>query len=115
MTSVGKFNKTIQKKFTSGPANAKYFHHDIQNELLDVMANMIRGQVIEEVKLAGHFALIVDESKGISKTEQISVVLCNLDNGDEHEDFLDLTPADGLDAESLHETIKQTLVKCKMD
>ncbi|KAK0156605.1 hypothetical protein N1851_000037 [Merluccius polli] len=46
-------------------------HHDIQNELIEIMAKMVRGQVIEKVKLGEHFALMVDETKDISKKEQI--------------------------------------------
>lgn len=40
------------------------------------MANTIRGQISSGVRDAKLFALMVGESKDLSKTEQVSVVLC---------------------------------------
>ena len=39
------------------------------------LADMVREQIVEEVKTRGQFALIVDETKDVSKTERISFVL----------------------------------------
>ena len=36
------FDVTVDKKLASNPSNAKYTYHDIQNELFDIMADMIR-------------------------------------------------------------------------
>ena len=44
------------------------------------MADMVRKQISDEIKEAGHFAIMVDESKDISKKEQISVVVRYLHN-----------------------------------
>lgn len=67
------------------------------------------------MELGERFTLIVDESKNIRKTVQISVISRYLNSGDVHEAFLDLTPPNSLDAESLHMTIRQTLAKYKID
>ncbi|XP_063765900.1 zinc finger MYM-type protein 1-like [Eleginops maclovinus] len=112
---LGKFDTIVSKKLSSGPGNAKYMHHDIQDELIDVMASMVREQVSNEVKLGEHFALMVDETKDVSKKEQISVALRYLNNDMIHEEFLDFISAEGLDAESLHKSVKQTLAKCSID
>ena len=112
---IGKFDKTVAQKISDNPRNAKYTHHDIQNEILDIMANMIRDQISSEVQDAEMFALMVDESKDLSKTEQVSVVLRYVKNDKAVEEFLHFTPADGLDAESLFATIKDTLSKCYID
>uniref|UniRef100_H2ZYF9 TTF-type domain-containing protein n=1 Tax=Latimeria chalumnae TaxID=7897 RepID=H2ZYF9_LATCH len=109
------FNSVVKKKLSDGPGNAKYVHHDIQNEVLDIMANVIRKQISEEVKAAEHFALQVDECKDISKKDQISIVVHYLNNDSIHEEFLHFTPADGLDADSLLEKIKHMLSKCNID
>ena len=52
------------------------------------------------------------KTKDVSKKEQISVVLRYLNNENIHEEFLDFIPADGLDAQSLLKSVKQTLAKC---
>ena len=70
------------------PKNAKYTSPKIQNEVLQLLADMIRKQIIEEVKSSEHFALIVDETKDISKTEQISFVFRYFWHGCVHESFL---------------------------
>uniref|UniRef100_H3B6V4 TTF-type domain-containing protein n=1 Tax=Latimeria chalumnae TaxID=7897 RepID=H3B6V4_LATCH len=112
---LGNFDSVVKKKLSDGPGNAKYVHHDIQNEVVDIMANMIRKQISEEVKAAEHFALQVDECKGISKKEQISIVVRYLNNDSIHEEFLHFTPAEDLDVDSLLEKIKHTLSKCNID
>ncbi|XP_076372892.1 zinc finger MYM-type protein 1-like [Tachypleus tridentatus] len=63
----------LDKKL-SGPANDKYTHDDIQNEQLDIITGMIRKDISKEVMEAEHFALIVDETKDVSKEEQLSIV-----------------------------------------
>lgn len=85
---------------------------NFQNELIDIMASMVREQVSNKVKLGGHSALMVDEKKML---KQLSVVLCYLNNDSIHEEFPDFIPADGLDAQSLLKSVKHTLAKCDID
>ncbi|XP_076321993.1 zinc finger MYM-type protein 1-like [Tachypleus tridentatus] len=59
---ISRYDEIVKNK-PSGPGNAKYTHHDIQNELLDIIAGMIRKDINKEVMEAGHFALMVDETK----------------------------------------------------
>ncbi|CAK6982924.1 zinc finger MYM-type protein 1-like%2C partial [Scomber scombrus] len=98
---IAKFDPTVDKKLATNPSNAKYAHHDIQNEIFAVMAEMIRKKISDEVRDAVCFAVLVDES--ISKKEQISVIVRYLqpESGEVHEEFLHFTAADGLDADSL--------------
>ena len=117
LSVIGKFDTTVKKKLENNPSNAKYVHHDVQNEIINVMAEMIRKQLRDEIKDAEHFAILVDESRDISKKEQISVIVRYLNTESERvvEEFLHFTPADGLDADSLFASIKQTLSRCGID
>lgn len=117
LSVIGKFDTTVKKKLENNPSNAKYVHHDVQSEIINVMAEMIRKQLRDEIKDAEHFAILVDESKDISKKEQISVIVRYLNTESERvvEEFLHFTPADGLDADSLFASIKQTLSRCGID
>ena len=56
---------------------------------------------MEEVKTSGQFALIVDETKDVSKTEQISFVLRYFYNESVYESFLMFQAAEYLDTRSL--------------
>ena len=91
----------MEKKLRSGPGNAKYIQHDIQNKLLAIIAEIIRKDIASEVMEAEHFALMVDETKDVSKQEQLPIVVRYLHEESIHEEFLDFTAAEGLNADSL--------------
>lgn len=59
---IAKFDPTVDRKLATNPSNAKYTHHDIQNEIFAVMAEMIRKKISDEVRDAECFAVLVDES-----------------------------------------------------
>lgn len=111
---ISRYDDIVKKKIT-GSGNAKYTHHDIQNELLDIIANMIRKAISSEVMEAEHFALMVDETKDVSKQEQLSIVVRYMHQEKIHEEFLDFTAAEGLDADSLLNKILETLASCGID
>lgn len=52
-------------------SNAKYTSHHIQNEILEVLAEMVRKDTVEEVKQSGVFSILADESKDLKKQEHI--------------------------------------------
>ncbi|MGH0144470.1 UNVERIFIED_CONTAM: hypothetical protein FKN15_061565 [Acipenser sinensis] len=51
----------IQKMLKYGPKTATYTHSSIQNELVSVMANIVREKIRSEIETSECFALIVDE------------------------------------------------------
>ena len=63
--------------------NKKYCHYTspaIQNEIISILAQITRGDIINEIKEAGIFSMMLDETSGVSKDEQLSascsVMLC---------------------------------------
>lgn len=89
---IAKFDPIVDKKLATNPLNAKYTHHDIQNEIFAVMAVMIRKMISDEVRDAKCFAVLVDESKDTSIKEQISVIIWHLQP--ESGELLHFTAAD---------------------
>ncbi|XP_076314932.1 uncharacterized protein LOC143227363 [Tachypleus tridentatus] len=73
LNMISGYDEIVKKKL-SGSSNAKYTYHDIQNELLDIIAGIIRKDISKEVMEAEHFALMVDKTKDVSKQEQLSIV-----------------------------------------
>jgi len=112
---VVQHDKTISDRFNCDSVVTRYTSKDIQNEILSVMADMVREHVIDEVKQSVYFSVLVDETKDVSKKEQLSFVLRFFANGDIHECFVDFKPATGLDAESLSEEILKTLQQYGLD
>ncbi len=106
LSLVAKHDQIVAKKIKYGPKNAKYTHHSIQTALLDIMANMVRNEIRDEISQATYFALLVDESKDVSKKEQILFVLRYVLSGMIHEEFVGMKSAThGLDSASLTTSI----------
>ena len=72
---VSRHDEIVYKRLEEGPSNAKYVSPQIQNELLDLMGKMVRESIGAKVRNAGVYAIMADESKDISKVEQLSIAL----------------------------------------
>ena len=57
---VGKHDE-VASCLRDGPKNATYTSHDIQNELLHILAKNVRQVICMEVKNSGYYNIIVDE------------------------------------------------------
>ena len=102
---VAKHDKIVATKIRSGPNNAKYTHHTVQNALLGIMAEMVVQEISSEICSAQYFSVLADESKDMSKKEQVSVIVRYLFRGSIHEEFVGLTETQSLNAQGLTDTI----------
>jgi len=66
----------VRNRLSNLPKNAVYTSPQIQNDLLDIMAVMVQDSITSEVQNAGVFSILADESKDISKQEQLVLILC---------------------------------------
>ena len=75
------------------------------------MGEMVREKICTEVKDAGVYSILADETKDSSKTEQMAIVVRYVDVKEAkiHERFLTFVEVSNLDAESLTEYIMDTL------
>lgn len=112
---VIRHNTSISERFRVGPLTNRYTSKDIQNEILFTLSDMVRDQIIMEVKESIYFSILVDETKDISHKEQLSFVVRFFANKKVNECFLDFKPANGLDAKSLSELILDTLKSYGLD
>ncbi|KAL3997012.1 hypothetical protein ACER0C_009668 [Sarotherodon galilaeus] len=99
MELISKHNPLIAKK-TKAAGNAKYTSNTIQNEVMECLSEMVREDIIREVKECEYFSVIADETKDLKKTEQLSLVLRYYYNG---------ARASQLDAAGLTQNIIQRL------
>lgn len=114
MELVAKHNPTVKRKMTS-QRNATYLGHDTQNEIIDCLAEMVRTSITSEVTQSEAFSILVDETKDLSKTEQMSFVIRYYYTGSVCESFLAFEAAQPLDAASLSQKIIQMLQKHDLD
>jgi len=115
MKLIGQYNDTVGKKLTDLPRNAKYVCHNIQNEILAIMAKIILNEIANEVREAGEFAVLSDESKDCRKTEQLSVVLRYFFRGTVYESFVGFVPMSDLTAQGVSSQIVSQLEKMHLD
>lgn len=75
------------------------------------MASLVRKQICTSVERAGYFSLLVDETKDLSKDEQMSICIRFIDPDDSKivERFLTFVVAPNLTAEYLSQYIVNTL------
>ena len=73
------------------------------------MAKWVLAKIQAEVKEARYYTIIADETKDVSKCEQLSVVLRYIYKNTIHERFLGFTHAEQLDASALTEYILEVL------
>ena len=113
---IAKHDKVVEERLQCGPRNAAYTSPEIQNSLLNILGNMVRRTICSDVRDAGVFSLLADETKDCSKQEQLAIVLRYVDNKAViHEHFITYVQATSLTAESLVKYISDTLSEFQLD
>uniref|UniRef100_H3A162 DUF4371 domain-containing protein n=1 Tax=Latimeria chalumnae TaxID=7897 RepID=H3A162_LATCH len=51
-----------------------YLSHNIQDELIEILSKHIEGNIVEEIKAAPFFSIIVDTTQDILKTDQLNQI-----------------------------------------
>ena len=66
--------------------------------MLDIMAEAIRNNITANVKKAGIYSIMADETRDCSKKEQLSIVVqyVDVESANVYEHFLAFTEADAL-------------------
>ena len=112
---LSNYSEPLRSRLKEGPANAKYTHHSVQNALLEIMSDLVLQEIKSEVADAKLFSVLVDETKDLSKSEQMSIVIRYFFDGEIHEEFLGFRKAEALNAQSLSEYIQEELRMCGID
>ena len=65
--------KVLRERVTSGPKTATLLSHEYQNSILSVLAQSVLDYIVNEVRIAHYYTIIVDETKDVSKKEQLII------------------------------------------
>jgi len=76
---VARHDEVVSGQLSHLPKNAIYTSPKIQNDLLNIMFGMVHKGISLAVQNAGVFSSLADESKDISKQEQLTIVLHYVD------------------------------------
>uniref|UniRef100_A0A1X7VWZ2 TTF-type domain-containing protein n=1 Tax=Amphimedon queenslandica TaxID=400682 RepID=A0A1X7VWZ2_AMPQE len=91
----------VKQRMFNGPKNATWLAKDIQNSVISLLAESVSSMIREESRVARYYTIIADETKDVSKTEQLALVLRYVLDGKTHERFISFTKCEELDAEAI--------------
>ena len=93
----------------------KYSSPQIQNELLQIMANSIVHGIACTIKDARYYSLMADEVTDSSNREQVAICLHWIDEKfDAHEDFIGLHIVESIGADVLVAALKDVLLRLNL-
>ncbi len=95
----------------------KYTCHDVQNELLQIIANRIIRDIVHRIKSScSYFSIMVDETTDFSTTKQVALALRWVDDDLEPlEEFLGIHQTGSIEANRLVALVKDILVRVYFD
>ena len=114
---ISDHDEVIHQKLQNLPGNATYTSPEMQNTLLKVMGSIVRDQICRKLRNASMYSILVDETKDLSKNEQVAIAFRYVDvsSATIYERFLTYVHAEKLDAESLVKHILDTLALYQLD
>ena len=88
-----------------------YMHHNVQNELLELMAKeVLNKNIMKQIKEAQFFTVMCDETTDISNQEQAVICIRTVnDKFENREDFIELRQLESTTSESIFTMLNEVL------
>ena len=102
-------------KHLGGKVGHKYTHHNMQNELLHIMASKVLRVKVSTIQKRKYFSLMADEGTDVSNIEQLSFCIRSVgDDLEVSEDFIGFYEIDNIKSETIVNAIKDILLRCHL-
>ena len=101
-----------------GSGRTSYLSKTICDELIQLMADRVRGSILEDLKKAGYFSFSVDSTPDLSHVDQLTVIIrfVSPDDGSPIERFLTFLELENHSGEGMAELVVSYLTEeCKID
>jgi hypothetical protein len=97
-------------------AENKYLSHHINSEIIKEIYRQVMKDLLDQIKSATYFAIVIDETRDISGIEQLAVVIRWVsEDYTVYEDIIGFHQADICDADSIVKIIKTVLLSVDLD
>ena len=94
----------------------KYTSHDIQNEILDIMALTVTREICSVIRRASYYTIMADEVTDASNREQVAVCFRWVDDDFEcHEDFVGVYIVDSIEANVVVAVLKDVILRMNLE
>ena len=87
----------------------------IQNELLEIFADLLIELICEVVRESGWYGIIIDETSDISRDKQVSFCLSYTANGNKKEAFVGFHATKTTDGEILYKLVEDVISKLQLE
>lgn len=71
---LAKYDPVLQSHISNEKIRNKYFSATIQNEIISLLSKSVRKSILDEVREAPFFSIIVDTTQDITKRDQLSLI-----------------------------------------
>ena len=105
-------DEVLRNHLNTAPKNATYLSPQIQNELLQTCAQVLRLKIVADCNESGMFAFLADECTDVSTREQVSICVRFIQQGQLvkiREEFLGFVVAERTTGAALARTFMETL------
>ncbi|XP_065209411.1 zinc finger MYM-type protein 1-like [Planococcus citri] len=93
-----------------GSGSTSYLSKTIYEEVIEIMAGKVTSKIVEEIKIAKYYSIIVDSTPDISNIDQLSFILRYVKpDGTVAERFLTLLENPGHKGKDLYDAVTSTL------
>lgn len=86
----------------------------IQNELIEIVSSLVLQRITRDVKSSGNYSVIVDETSDISRSEQVSLCLRYVVEGETRETFSGFYATESTEGEILYELVKKSITNLNL-
>ncbi|KAK9053417.1 hypothetical protein SSX86_030051 [Deinandra increscens subsp. villosa] len=119
---LGEFDPVMQehiRKVNNNEIQNHYLGHNMQNELIDLLANEIKNRIVRKVKESKYFSIILDCTPDTSHKEQMSIILRCVDTSstpiEVKEYFLEFLEVDDTTGKGLFDSIIKEINRMGLD
>ena len=67
-------NTVLKQHLSTAPRNATYLGHRSQNEMITIIGNSIKAEILRQVREAKIFCFMVDETRDLAHLDQLIIV-----------------------------------------